>query len=61
MAKGKKKNGVAKTKGKQNPKRNNKIVMKSPTGNLMNILNVRSAQNVNGMKDYPYLYRTELR
>lgn len=52
------KKNVKKTNGKMN---GNNMGVKSPTGNVMRMLNVRTAGNVNGMKNYPYLYRTELR
>jgi len=58
MAKGKK-NKVKNTKGSTGM--NQPMVMRSPTGNLLKMLSVPTANNVNGMKNYPYLYRTELR
>ena len=57
MAKGAKN----KTKVTKGNKANVMMQMKSPTGNLLNMLNVRTAGNVNGMKNSPYLYRTTLR
>jgi len=39
----------------------NRVKLSSPTGNLLKMLSTRTAGSVSGMKDYPYLYRTELR
>lgn len=39
----------------------NRVKLSSPTGNLLKMLSTRTAGSVNGMKNYPYLYRTEMR
>ena len=54
------KKAKGKKKSNKMPKQMN-VPRPSPTGNLLLQLNVKTAGSVNGMKGYPYLYRTEKR
>jgi hypothetical protein len=55
------KKAKGKKKSNKMPKQMNVPRPVSTTGNLLLQLNVKTAGSVNGMKGYPYLYRTTLR